>query len=163
MKMCPYCWAISGSEHANNCPVLLFNKISFTVYGDPVAQGRPKATTFGGHVRLYDPKKSRDYKDFVKITASEHAPEKLFSGPVYMVVNFYRPIPKSFSKKKTAAAEAGELRPVTKPDTDNLVKGIKDALKNVIWKDDSQVVDLRAAKWYSERPRVEVEIWGKMD
>lgn len=30
--------------------------IKFTVYGEPVAQGRPRATTINGHVRMYDPK-----------------------------------------------------------------------------------------------------------
>lgn len=35
-------------------------KIAFTVYGEPVAQGRPRATHMNGMTRLYDPKKSRD-------------------------------------------------------------------------------------------------------
>jgi Holliday junction resolvase RusA-like endonuclease len=38
------------------------------------------------------------------------------------------------------------------------VKGIKDAVKGIIWKDDSCVVSLDAMKYYSENPRVEVEI-----
>ncbi len=75
-----------------------------------------------------------------------------------MVVNVYRPIPKSFSKKKTAAAEAGQIRPTTKPDADNYVKGIKDALNKVIWKDDSQIVSVTVAKFYSQRPRIEVKV-----
>lgn len=134
------------------------NSISFTVYGEPVAQGRPRATTFGGHVRLYDPKKSSDFKDYVRLAASEHAPEKLLEGPLSIELNFYRPIPKSLSAKKAAQAEAGVIRPVSKPDVDNYVKGVKDALKGIIWKDDSQVTDLVARKWYGERPRVEVTI-----
>lgn len=132
--------------------------IQFTVYGEPVAQGRAKATTINGTVRMYDPKKSRDFKDYVKLVASENAPVSLLEGPLAMVVQVYRPTPKSFSKKKTAQAEAREIRPTTKPDVDNYVKAVKDALKNVIWKDDSQVVDLKVSKWYSERPRVEVMI-----
>lgn len=43
-----------------------------------------------------------------------------------MSVIVYKPVLKSFSKNKVAAAESGELRPVTKPDVDNYVKGIKD-------------------------------------
>jgi len=132
--------------------------IEFTVYGEPIAQARPKATTINGHVRMYDPKKSRDFKDYVKLVASENAPRSLLEGPLSMRVQIFRPTPKSFSKRKTAQAEAGEIRPITKPDVDNYIKAIKDALKNVIWKDDSQVVQLIASKWYSERPRVEVLI-----
>lgn len=132
--------------------------IRFTVYGEPVAQGRPRATSVNGHVRLYDPKKSRDYKQYIRLVASEHKPDKLFEGPLSMKVAIYKPTLKSFSKKKRQAAEKGEIRPTTKPDVDNYIKAIKDALKSVIWKDDSQVVELHVSKWYSENPRIEVEI-----
>lgn len=132
--------------------------IQFTVYGEPIAQARPKATTINGHVRMYDPKKSSDFKDYVKLVASENAPESLLDGPLDMRVQIYRPIPKSLSKRKSEQAEQGLIRPTTKPDVDNYIKAVKDALKNVIWKDDSQVVDLTVSKWYSERPRVEVLI-----
>jgi Endodeoxyribonuclease RusA. len=132
--------------------------IRFTVYGEPVAQGRPRATNINGHIRMYDPKKSRDFKDYVRLVASENRPKKLLEGPICLEVKVYKPTLKSFSKKKKAAAEAGQLRPTSKPDVDNYAKSIKDALKNVIWKDDSQVVDLHISKWYSETPRVEIEI-----
>lgn len=132
--------------------------IEFTVYGDPVAQGRPRAVNIGGHIRMYDPKKSRNYKDYVRLAASEHAPDKLIEGPVALEVKIYRPIPKSFGKRKTVEAESGWVRPITKPDADNYLKGIKDALKSVIWRDDSQIVDVRVSKFYSERPRVEIKV-----
>lgn len=130
--------------------------IQFTVYGEPVAQGRPRASTINGHVRMYDPKKSREFKRYVKLVASQHAPEKLLEGSLKLEVKVYKPTLKSFSQKKKAAAERGELRPVTKPDIDNYVKSIKDACNQVIWKDDSQIVDLHVSKWYSERPRIEI-------
>ena len=132
--------------------------IKFTVYGEPVAQGRPRATTINGHVRMYDPKKSRDYKNYIRLAASEHKPEKILEGPLSMKVTIYRPSLKSFSKKKALLAESGQIRPITKPDVDNYIKGIKDALKSVIWKDDSQVVELHASKYYSQNPRIEIEI-----
>lgn len=132
--------------------------IEFTVYGNPVAQGRPKFTTVGGFARAYDPKKSRDYKDYVRIAAADHAPLELLEGPLAVMIIAYRPIPKSFSKKKAAAAEAGEIYPTTKPDADNYLKGVKDALKGIMWVDDSQVVDVYARKRYSSRPRIEVKI-----
>jgi Holliday junction resolvase RusA-like endonuclease len=134
------------------------NEIKFTVYGEPVAQGRPRFAVVNGHAMAYDPKKSRDYKDYVRLAAAEHAPPALLEGPLSVEIDVFRPIPKSFSKKKAQEAECGLIRPTSKPDADNYLKGIKDALKNVIWKDDSQIVDVRTSKWYGLRPRVEVTI-----
>ena len=45
-----------------------------------------------------------------------------------------------------------------RPDTDNLVKLVKDALTGVYWKDDSQVQIGGAFKLYSHTPRTEVEL-----
>ncbi|MFS0593972.1 RusA family crossover junction endodeoxyribonuclease [Cytobacillus horneckiae] len=132
--------------------------IKFTVFGEPVAQGRPRATTINGKVRMYDPAKSKNFKEYVRLVASQNRPPELLTGPLVMSVIVFKPVLKSFSIKKVAAAEGGELRPVTKPDVDNYVKGIKDALKSVIWKDDSQVVDLLVSKYYSQNPRVEITI-----
>lgn len=132
--------------------------ISFVVYGEPVAQGRPRFSSQGGFVKAYDPAKSRDFKKYVKVIASEHRPETLLEGPLQLLVRVYKPTLKNFSKKKKAAAEQGELRPITKPDIDNYVKGVKDACNQIIWKDDSQVVELIVSKWYSETPRVEITV-----
>jgi Holliday junction resolvase RusA-like endonuclease len=130
--------------------------IQFTVYGTPVAQGRPRFSSQGGFTRAYDPKKSKDFKKYVKLVAAENRPKKLLEGPLQLFIRVYKPTLKNFSKKKLAAAESGELRPVTKPDVDNYVKGIKDACNQILWKDDSQVVELLASKWYSEKPRIEI-------
>lgn len=134
------------------------NLISFTVFGEPVAQGRPRFSNHSGFTRAYDPKKSKDFKQYVKLVAAEHRPPALLEGPLLLEVKVFKPTLKSFSKKKAAAAESGVLRPVTKPDVDNYVKGIKDALKQIIWNDDSQVVDLHVSKWYSQTPRIEVTV-----
>ncbi|MBO9609184.1 MAG: RusA family crossover junction endodeoxyribonuclease [Paenibacillaceae bacterium] len=132
--------------------------IKFTVLGEPVAQGRPRFTTFSGFPRAYDPKKSSDYKDYIKLAAREYAPSVLLDGPLELQVRVFRSTPKSFSKKKASAAEAGNIVPVSKPDVDNYLKGIKDALKGIIWRDDSQVVDAFASKRYSAKPRIEIVI-----
>ncbi|MFC7799083.1 RusA family crossover junction endodeoxyribonuclease [Bacillus subtilis] len=132
--------------------------ISFTVYGEPVAQGRPRATTVNGMTRLYDPKKSRDFKQYVKLVASDYRPSKLLEGPLELSVRVYKSTLKSFSKKKVAEAEQGLLRPSKKPDVDNYIKGIKDGLNKVIWHDDSQIVDLHVSKYYSQNPRIEIQV-----
>ncbi|WP_445477389.1 RusA family crossover junction endodeoxyribonuclease [Lysinibacillus irui] len=56
---------------------------------------------------------------------------------------------------------SGELLPTTKPDLDNLIKGIKDGCNKVIWHDDPQIVEMNVRRFYSEQPRAEVTIeWG---
>jgi Holliday junction resolvase RusA-like endonuclease len=133
--------------------------ITFTIYGEPVAQGRPKLSTLCGHARAYDPKKSRDFKTYVKLAAQEHRPDVLLSGPVILTVKVFRSIPKSFSVKKSGEAEVGNLRPTTKPDLKNYIAGVEDALNQVIYVDDSQVIEYgRSGKWYSFTPRVEITV-----
>ena len=132
--------------------------IQFTVFGEPVAQGRPKFARHGNFVQTYDPKKSVDYKSRVLAAALEVRPEKPLDMPLSVTIKAYRSIPKSMSKKKADQAMIGEIRPTTKPDIDNIVKGVKDALKGVIWRDDSLVVNLVACKWYGETPRVEISV-----
>ena len=132
--------------------------INFTVYGDPVAQGRPRFFRRGNHVGTYDPAKSRDYKDTVYSVALEHRPSQPLTGPLNVYIECYRKIPASFSKKKIGQACEGLIKPTTKPDVDNYAKGVKDALKGVIWQDDSQVVLLQVRKMYSQTPRMEIRI-----
>ncbi|MCM3598678.1 RusA family crossover junction endodeoxyribonuclease [Metabacillus idriensis] len=132
--------------------------IQFTVYGEAIAQGRPRASTIHGKVQMYDPEKSRDFKKYVKLVASQHRPATLLQGALTLKVVIFKPTLKSFSKKKAIAAERGELRPVTKPDVDNYVKAVKDACNKVLWHDDSQVVGLHISKYYSENPRIEITV-----
>lgn len=47
-----------------------------------------------------------------------------------------------------------------RPDADNLVKSILDALTRAgVWEDDAQVWDLRVRKWRGEVPRWAVFVW----
>ena len=57
--------------------------------------------------------------------------------------------------KKTAML-SGELLPTKKPDIDNIVKAVLDALNEVAYRDDTQVVELQVRKQDSERPRLEI-------
>ncbi len=76
----------------------------------------------------------------------------------------YRAVPKSWSRRKRADAITDKIRPTTKPDLDNLIKGIKDALSGVWYKDDSQVVEYgKVGKWYAEEPRVYVRLDVEVD
>lgn len=133
--------------------------IALTVYGNPVAQGRPRFSRQGSFVRTYDPIKSKAYKSLIRLEL-----QPLLSRPDFTPVDnecslrlkVFRAIPNSFSKKKREAAINGEIRPTTKPDTDNYVKGVLDALNGTVLKDDSVVCEIEAVKLYSDRPRIEI-------
>ena len=127
------------------------------ILGDPVAQGRPRFSRQGGFVKAYDPAKSRDYKSYVRMIAAPHAPVTPVEGAIEFSLRIYRAIPKGMPKYKQEAAKEGRLRPVTKPDVSNVLKGVEDALKGVWYKDDSQIVGYGVlGKWYDERPRIEI-------
>lgn len=119
---------------------------------------RPRATRSGKGIRLYDPKKTTDYKMLVNIKAKEQWRSGPLEGALEVKLDIYMQIPKRTSKKRTIMKEQGAIRPTVKPDIDNYTKGILDALNGVTWKDDSQIVNLIANKYYSENPRVEIEV-----
>ena len=67
-------------------------------------------------------------------------------------------VPQSWSAKKRAAAISGAVRPSKRPDIDNVVK-IFDALNQVVWVDDAQVVEAWVEKIYTDRPRLRIEVF----
>ena len=117
-------------------------KFEVRVYGLPVAQGRPRAFKLpSGQIRVYDPQQSRDWKRTVMGQVLAVKPERLLEGALECEMDFYLPRPKSLPKRV--------VYPVKKPDVTNLIKGTEDALKGIVFSDDSAVVSLRAAKHYA--------------
>lgn len=133
--------------------------IRFSVPGQPQGKGRPRVGQVGGFARMFTPAKTLAYEGFIALQAQiamQH--HDLVDGPVLVRMFIALQIPESKSKKWKADALAGRVFPTTKPDVDNTVKAVFDALNGVVWKDDVQVVDLVLTKRYSAAPRVEVEI-----
>lgn len=62
--------------------------------------------------------------------------------PVVLEINAYFEIPKSYTKKKRALCEQGDILPTCKPDIDNVVKAVADGLNGVAYKDDSGIVEI---------------------
>lgn len=97
------------------------------------------------------------YKEYLQWTAKQKLDSScLISGPIAVEIRFIMPIPKSWSKKKQEEA-IGDYH-IKKPDTDNLVKGVFDALNKIAWNDDNQVAKVTAVKLYGERPGIEISI-----
>ena len=137
-------------------------KIYLVVHGEPVAQGRPRFSARGGFVKAYDPEKSAGYKELIKAYTKEvfeKVPDfKPFDSAIAVRVEVFRGIPKSFSKKARREALEGILRPVSRPDADNYLKGVLDAVNGILWTDDALIVDLSCHKFFSDNPRLEVLI-----
>lgn len=127
---------------------------------EPVSQLRPRATT-RPFVHLYDPPKVAAYKrqigTLAKAKMSELGLEPL-TGPLQADMIFYRSIQKSLSKAEKLKRATGQHYPAIKPDGDNYVKALWDALNGIVWQDDAQIVDHSVKKRYSLKPRVVLEV-----
>lgn len=133
--------------------------ITFVVPGQPVAKGRPKVSTAGGFSRLYTPAKTVSYEGLVAHSASvAMAGTAPIEGPVSASLDIVMQVPASWSKKKQLQAVAGQIRPTTKPDADNVIKAIFDGMNGVVWRDDVQVVDFSGRKRYGDTPGVRVTV-----
>lgn len=131
--------------------------VYFVVYGNPVGKGRPRATSRGGFVRMYTDAKTLGFESAVADEARIAMRDwQAFETPMQLQLSAYYPIPKSWSKKKRQMAMDGEIHPQVKPDLDNVMKAVLDAMNGVVYVDDSQVINMVATKRYSSDPRVEV-------
>jgi Holliday junction resolvase RusA-like endonuclease len=75
---------------------------------------------------------------------------------VRLTVHIIHGVPVSWPKKKQALANT--LYPTVKPDVDNVVKLVMDALNGVAWVDDKQVVSLSVLKEYgTPKTRIYIE------
>ena len=137
--------------------------VYFVVTGKPVGKGRPRASTRGGFVRMYTDAKTLGYEAAIADEAARAmSGAEPFETPMQMQVSCYYPIPKSWPKKIKQEAIDEERFPNVKPDLDNVVKAVLDALNGVVYLDDAQVVNLVATKRYATEPRVEVYIFEKL-
>lgn len=137
---------------------------TFTIPGDPAGKGRPRfGRTKNGGVHTYTPDKTAKYEALAARCYRAAIGYTVKYAPIGVEIDAYFPIPKSYSSKRVQdIADEREL-PMKKPDCDNIVKIILDALNGVAYADDKQVVDVRCRKRYAkpgESGRVVVTIWS---
>ena len=135
--------------------------IRFTVPGQPVGKGRPRAFRMGKGVRMFTPEKTVSYESLVATAAHGamrgHPPVE---GAVAVDLDIRLMVPMSWSAKKRAQALEGQIHPTKKPDADNVTKAIFDAMNGIVWGDDVQVVRLSLRKRYGATPGVTVAVRG---
>lgn len=126
-------------------------QVIFSVPGKP--QGKARARTYhtNGITRTVTPEKTVLYENFIKERYLKESNGLFFEKnvPVCLVVEIRYAPPKSTSKKRYAGMMAGKEYPTKKPDADNVLKVICDALNGIAYHDDSQIVYIACAKKYS--------------
>lgn len=143
--------------------------IQIRVPAVPVAQPRPRASSFGGNTRVHEvtsikTKNGRKahpivaFKATVRLAFESAYQGPPLEGPLRCDMTFVMPRPKSMVWK---TREMPRVWHTKKPDRDNLDKAVMDALKDLAWMDDSQVCDGRLLKYIAggdEQPHVEITI-----
>jgi Holliday junction resolvase RusA-like endonuclease len=123
--------------------------------GEPKGKGRPR---FARNGRVYTPAATRAYESTLRFAAQEEMNGRPpLDGALAVTVTATFPIPISWSARKRASALAGSLPHVKAPDCDNLLK-CTDALNQIVWRDDKQIIKARVVKRYGERPSLRIEI-----
>ena len=129
--------------------------IRIEVLGVPVPQGSTRSFALkkdgaytGRTATTSDNPKLRAWRDLVAKAASdammqdpEYGGREILEGAVGLDLQVFLPRPKSAPKRK-------RLRHQKRPDLDKVIRGILDALTGVVFRDDSQVCEIKALKDY---------------
>lgn len=129
--------------------------MQFTISGQPTAKGRPKFTKRG---IAYTPQKTREYEEHIQWEFTNQIKKQPYDKPVQMIIKFYTEIPKSYPKYKREELEKETTYRTKKPDLDNLIKAVTDAINGLAYTDDSLIVKIKAEKLYGKTARTEVKI-----
>lgn len=121
--------------------------MDFIVDGKPQGKQRPRFSRISKTV--YTPTKTAKYEKQIAeayTTAGGRViPEECY---VSVSVHAFFPIPSSYSKKKKQECIEGVQRPAKKPDMDNILKSVLDALNGTAYIDDKQVIEVIGRKYY---------------
>lgn len=133
--------------------------IFFTVYGEPVAKGRPRFARQGKFVKTFTPEKTKSYESEVAMMAkAAMGSSKPLSCALEAFIHLTFPIPASYNKKRSEACLSGQEKHTKKPDADNCAKAIIDGMGGIIFDNDSQIVSLHIHKTYGEIAKAEIMV-----
>lgn len=123
--------------------------MDFLVYGKPIGKQRPRFSRLSHSV--YTPDKTVKYEQRIA-EAYTAAGGKCIPDDCYVCVSVsaFFPVPKSYSKVKRKACIDGDIRPDKKPDVDNVLKVVLDALNGLAYEDDKQVIEALCRKYYTD-------------
>jgi len=131
------------------------SKITLTIPGEPKGKQRPRWQKLG----TYTPKDTVNYESYIKELFAIKYPDFIpLDSALTVQIWAGLLMPKSTSKKKEGMMKLGIIKPTKRPDVDNILKTVMDALEKLAYKNDSQIVRVVIDKDYSERPRLEITI-----
>lgn len=134
--------------------------IRLQIKGAFVGKQRPRVVKINGRTMSYTPQKTVTYENLIKIIYQSKCFPNLKDKAFGMQIDIYYQIPKSYSKKKREQCLSGLIKPTKKPDDDNIVKTISDALNGLAYYDDCQRVELITTKnWTQDAPYIEFIIY----
>ena len=148
----PYPEGVLKTAQTQTSPLL-----EVRIPGAPVTKARPQVTRNG----TFTPKKTRDWEKRAGLLcrlALQRAGLQRIEKPQLITIHavFVFPRPKRLPKK------GPRIQHGVRPDLDNLVKALKDAMDGVLMADDAQITSLTALKFYAasdESPAVHVRLW----
>ena len=125
-------------------------KITIWIPGQPARVTHQSGTRYAGHGRTYKTKALRDWEDHLTDSLYGFKPDTPITGPVHLEVTWGF---KANSKKQLYSYK------LTKPDTDNLQKTLKDVMTaSGFWVDDAQVVSEVCKKLWVNEPGIVIKI-----
>lgn len=135
-------------------------KYEFEVVGKIVGKSRPRLNSYTGVV--YTPTNTKDYENLIRqyFLINNKGPIKILESRVRVKIVAYFKIPQSTKKALISDMVENKISPTKKPDIDNIIKIVLDALNNFIIKDDIQVCKLETEKVYTqdeEKLYIEIE------
>ena len=109
-----------------------------------------KVHVVNGRPRFYEPDELKEARQKLTAYLGQHVPEEPYQGGIQLIVKW------CFQTK--GRHTDGEYR-ITKPDTDNLQKLLKDCMTSVgFWSDDAQVASEIVEKFWAEIPGIYIRV-----
>ncbi|MEI4342446.1 RusA family crossover junction endodeoxyribonuclease [Streptococcus suis] len=128
---------------------------------EPKPQSRPRFARRGSFTTTYEDKGMKSWRERCRLLiANLYMGQPILEGALRAKVRFFIKPPQYISKvKKNHQALIDETIPVgKKPDVDNYEKALYDSMSGIVFKDDGQIALHDVGKFYSLKPRIEVEV-----
>ncbi len=124
--------------------------MKLTIPYEPTPKARARTFLRNGKYMSFTPSKTVNAEQFIRACLIEQGIRPIENQAVRLIIDFYLKRPATLPKKV--------LEPIKRPDIDNLVKTVLDALNGYAFKDDSQIVMLTANKYYGDPPHIDITI-----